>query len=190
MNHTDAIKGMTVNFGRKNGEQTLGEIIKVNTKKLKVKQLESRGTMRNYPVGTIWTVPASMCTPANGQTASAPVAPSYTPPVSTDGFKKGDEVFFGRNNGEKTLGKIVKVNRKTYKVEQLESRGRSTRNRIGTLWTVPKSLVTSANEQRPARTQDARKRPCLVNVLTGKRTYGQPGESNYSLYGRMANGLM
>lgn len=53
--------GMKVLFGRTNGEQTLGEIIKVNKARLKVKQLESRGAMRSYPVGTTWTVTAGLC---------------------------------------------------------------------------------------------------------------------------------
>lgn len=53
--------GEKVLFGRTHGEQTLGEVVKVNPVKLRVKQLESRGTMRAYPVGTIWTVPPSLC---------------------------------------------------------------------------------------------------------------------------------
>lgn len=53
--------GMKVLFGRTNGEQTLGEIIKVNKVRLKVKQLESRGAMRSYPVGTTWTVTVGLC---------------------------------------------------------------------------------------------------------------------------------
>jgi hypothetical protein len=62
----DCKVGMQVNFGRSQGEQTLGEIVKVNAVKCKVKQLESRGTMRNYPVGTVWTVPVSLLTPVEG----------------------------------------------------------------------------------------------------------------------------
>jgi hypothetical protein len=63
---------------------------------------------------------------------------------------------------------------------------------VGTIWTVPKSLWTPEDEGRPAVTTRPRraKRPCLVNILTGERTYGRPGESEDSLYGRMANGLM
>lgn len=62
MNHTDGKVGMLVLFGRTHGEQTLGVIVKVNPKKFKVKQMEARGSFRNYPVGTVWTVPASLCT--------------------------------------------------------------------------------------------------------------------------------
>lgn len=62
----DCKVGMLVNFGRSQGQQTLGKIVKVNAVKCKVEQLESRGTMRSYPVGTIWTVPTSLLTPADG----------------------------------------------------------------------------------------------------------------------------
>lgn len=55
-------------------------------------------------------------------------------------FKIGDEVSFGRPNGEKTLGKIVKVNRKSLKVETLESRGVNGRVPAGKVWRVHPSL--------------------------------------------------
>ena len=53
--------GMKVYFGRRNGEQSMGEIVKVNPKRFKVKTLESRGTKRNYSVGTVWVVPPVLC---------------------------------------------------------------------------------------------------------------------------------
>jgi hypothetical protein len=106
-------------------------------------------------------------------------------------FQKGDKVYFGRKNGEKTLGEIVRVNRRSYTIKQLESRGLYRDYAVGTKWKVAKSLVWSAEEGRPEHiTSRPRPRPCLVNILTGKRTYGYPGESGDSLYGRMANGLM
>jgi len=49
--------GMIVEFGRPNGEKTKAEIIKVNTKKLKVKQIGQRGTRKSYKEGSVWTVP-------------------------------------------------------------------------------------------------------------------------------------
>ena len=61
---------MKVMFGRRNGQQTLGEIAKVNPKKLKVKQLESRGVYKNHAIGSIWGVPKSLCTPINDTVAS------------------------------------------------------------------------------------------------------------------------
>ena len=56
--------GDTVLFGRGQGEQTLGEVVKVNAKSLKVKTLEPRGrTRRGQSAGLIWRVPPSLCTP-------------------------------------------------------------------------------------------------------------------------------
>lgn len=57
--------GMRVYFGRRHGEKTLGEIVKVNPKNFKVKTLESRGRHRSYRVGSVWTVPPSLCSPAS-----------------------------------------------------------------------------------------------------------------------------
>ena len=54
---SDFTEGDIVMFGLKHGEKTRGEVVKVNPKRLKIKQLESRGTMKSHPVGTIWTVP-------------------------------------------------------------------------------------------------------------------------------------
>lgn len=80
MQLSDCKAGMKVYFGRSHGEQTLGEIVKVNPAKCKVKQLESRGTMKAYPVGSIWTVPPSLMTPAPAGTSAAPVAPAAKRP--------------------------------------------------------------------------------------------------------------
>jgi len=52
--------GQAVSFGRPNGEKTLGVITKVNGKSVKVRQTEVRG---GRPVGTLWTVAQSFCTP-------------------------------------------------------------------------------------------------------------------------------
>ena len=56
--------GQKVYFGRAHGEQTLGEVIKVNRASIKIKQLESRGTMKDHKVGTVWTVARSLVSPA------------------------------------------------------------------------------------------------------------------------------
>lgn len=56
-------------------------------------------------------------------------------------FQIGQQVLFGRPNGEKTLGEVVKINRKSIKVKQLEQRGTMRQHRIGTLWTVGKTLA-------------------------------------------------
>ena len=66
----DCKVGLRVVFGRNAGELTLGEIVKVNAVKCKVKQLEARGTNRAYPVGTVWGVPPSLLKPADGSFAA------------------------------------------------------------------------------------------------------------------------
>ena len=53
-------------------------------------------------------------------------------------YKVGMIVEFGRPNGEKTQGKIVKVNPKKIKVEQIGTRGVKKTYDEGALWTVPK----------------------------------------------------
>lgn len=76
MNTTSDFKvGEKVIFGRSHGEQTEGTVVKVNRTKLKVRQDESRGSMRSYPVGSIWGVPPSLCRKV-GQTT--PVANALT----------------------------------------------------------------------------------------------------------------
>ncbi len=58
--------------------------------------------------------------------------------------KVGMKVYFGRVNGEKTLGVIEKINPKAAKVKTLEDRGRS-RGVAGTIWNVPYSLLQPAD---------------------------------------------
>ena len=57
--------GMKVFFGRGNGEKTLGEIVKINPTKAKVKTLQNRGNGRGSDVGSVWTVPYSLMNPAD-----------------------------------------------------------------------------------------------------------------------------
>lgn len=61
----------------------------------------------------------------------------------------GQKVFFGRPNGEKTLGEIVKIGRSKVKVRTLESRGH--RVTSGEVWGVPVTLLTPAEVGRPAQ---------------------------------------
>jgi hypothetical protein len=52
----------------------------------------------------------------------------------------GDTVIFGTKTGEKTKGKVVKINQKTYNLELLEIRGKNGRYPIGTPWRVAKAM--------------------------------------------------
>jgi len=55
--------GQVVQFGRENGEKTIGEIVKINMKKAKVKITEDRGSRSKS--GTEWGVPFSMMEETN-----------------------------------------------------------------------------------------------------------------------------
>ena len=57
--------------------------------------------------------------------------------MTTTLFQPGSPVYFGRPNGEKTKGEVVKVNPLSYRVKQMEDRGG---HPVGTVWTVPKAL--------------------------------------------------
>lgn len=82
MNTTCTFKiGNKVSFGRPNGEQTLGTIVKVNPSKLKIRQDEARGTLRVRPEGTIWTVPPNLCRLVSvGEFKAVPAAPKAKRP--------------------------------------------------------------------------------------------------------------
>lgn len=124
--------GDKVWFGRKKGQQTQGTIVECLQRNsmptFKIRQDEERG---RYPVGTIWTVPESLC-----REASAVTSP-VTGRTLTTAFKVGDRVRFGRQNGEKTLGIIMKVNGRTVKVRQEEARGQ---HPVGLIWNVAPTL--------------------------------------------------
>jgi hypothetical protein len=53
-------------------------------------------------------------------------------------FNIGDTVLFGRANGEKTRGRIVKVNPSSVKIEQTEARGG---HAVGSIWRVPPTFI-------------------------------------------------
>lgn len=111
MNRNDAHIGMKVTYGRSRGEKTRGEIVKINHKTAKVRQLEARGTMKSHPVGTIWTVPFSLMAPADSPANPTP-APANVPRT----FRKYDRVQFrptrGKFAGRTIKGTVERVNRK------------------------------------------------------------------------------
>lgn len=60
-------------------------------------------------------------------------------------FRVGDFVTFGRPNGEKTEGKVVKVNAASVSIEQTEVRGQTRLREAGAKWRVHPSLVSLVN---------------------------------------------
>lgn len=63
MSREDCRIGMKVRFGRRRGEKTVGEIVKLNLKKAKVKILEDRGSRSK--AGEEWGVPYSLMEPVD-----------------------------------------------------------------------------------------------------------------------------
>lgn len=83
----EAKVGMKVVFGKGNGERTLGEIVKINPTKAKVKTLQTRGNGRGSMAGAVWTVPYSLMNPADGvlmldEVNSKPINPSILQEVA------------------------------------------------------------------------------------------------------------
>ena len=77
--------------------------------------------------------------------------------------KVGDTVFFGRANGEKTEGVIVKLNAKKAKVRTTEGRGRA--HAVGSEWGVPYPMLTPSDGGRPARvTRTLERAPSAVTL--------------------------
>jgi hypothetical protein len=68
--------GMTVSFGRENGQATTGIVEKLNPKSAKIRSNESRG---RATAGTIWRVPYSLLSPAGTTVVPQPaVVPQIT----------------------------------------------------------------------------------------------------------------
>ena len=68
--------GDLVQFGRPNGEQTEGRVVRVNAASVTIEQTEQRGVSRVREAGTKWRVhPSLVRLVSNGGTAPAPVAP-------------------------------------------------------------------------------------------------------------------
>lgn len=85
-----------------------------------------------------------------------------TTPADADpcvsGIKVGDLVTFGRPNGQRTEGRVIRVNPVSITVEQTEQRGVVKVREAGTKWRLHPSLVQLVGEEKP-----------LVPVTTGVR---------------------
>jgi hypothetical protein len=84
-------------------------------------------------------------------------------------FRIGDLVEFGRPNGEKTEGKVVRVNAASITIEQTEQRGVSRIREAGAKWRVHPSLVkhvgASAAPAAPVAPKAARSEADLIAAL-------------------------
>lgn len=61
--------------------------------------------------------------------------------MNREDCKVGMRVYFGRERGERTLGEIIKINRKSAKIKTLESRGSKD---VGSVWNVDYNLLQPA----------------------------------------------
>lgn len=144
--------GDKVLFGRGNGEQTQGTVVKVNRKKLKVRQDESRGTMRSYRIGTLWTVPPSLCRKVESSTpapTTRPVAKTtrQTPReiLAAKGIHKGDTVEF-TFKGLPLTGTIARINQKRVTIENISN----PRFAAG-VYVNPASIIRKVDASTPAK---------------------------------------
>jgi hypothetical protein len=67
--------GDFVTFGRPNGEQTVGKIVRVNAASLTIEQLEERGSTRIRQAGAKWRVHPSLVRMAGVSTPAPTPAP-------------------------------------------------------------------------------------------------------------------
>lgn len=93
--------GMKVVFGTPSGEKTLGEIVKLNFQKAKVKILESRGSRRVSTEGSIWSVPYSMMEPAVNEQKSD------IPSTKNEGIIPGTTTFVAPYADSNSLWKVI-----------------------------------------------------------------------------------
>jgi hypothetical protein len=90
--------------------------------------------------------------------------------ITRNGFSVGQKVYFGRRQGERTLGRIVKRNPNRAKVEQLEERGKVKSHAVGTVWTVPYGLLSPVAADTPATPSGGGYTPPPVNPAAGEPT--------------------
>jgi len=109
--------GQRVIFGRSNGEKTVGTVLKINAKSIKIKQEEARG---GYAVGTEWRVHPNCVKPYNKENlfeedALRLLGPSPEKVPQVKGLRVGDRVSF-EAKGRTIFGTVKRVNTKTVAV--------------------------------------------------------------------------
>lgn len=139
--------GDKVIFGRRHGEQTIGRVVRVNRRSLTVEQLEARGTLRDYPVGTKWKVSRALVRLA--EEAEAAPAKAATPAPA------------------KAAPRNVDAQRARW-AEAGRKAAETRRKREEELAEVRRAAEAQGRTVEPGYPR----RAVLVNILTGKRTYG------------------
>lgn len=73
--------------------------------------------------------------------------------MNRDELRIGDEVLFGRPNGEKSLGKVIKLNPKAAVIATLNERGNG-RSEVGAKWRVAYSLIYPKGGKTPKSNEE------------------------------------
>jgi ribosomal protein L35AE/L33A len=166
--------GQKVMFGRTNGEKTLGTVLAINGKSIKVRQDEARG---GRPVGTEWRVAPSFVTPFEGAKVAAPAPqPSVvTPaPARATGWHIGDRASFTSKTGRVVTGTVTRINTKSVTLDQCDDGSRG--------WRVPPSGLRAPTA--PAPTAPA-SRPEYEVMKDIHRAYGNLSPENLSCDGEL-----
>ena len=146
--------GQKVMFGRAQGEKTLGTVLGLNDKTVKVRQDEARG---GRPVGTEWRVAPSFVYPLDGAKVAAPAPP---PPVVTraparaSGWSVGDRATFTSKTGREVTGTVTRVNTKTVTLERCDDGSRGWRVTPSML-RAPAAQAATPAPAAPRRAEDA-----------------------------------
>lgn len=139
-------------FGRGQGEKTRGTVVGIGRTKLKVRQDEARGTHRDYPIGSVWTVPPSLCTKLSAGSeapSTKPTRPSGLSPrevLASKGIGKGDRVEF-IVRGQTYTGTIERINTKRVTIMSV-SGGRFPNG----VYCPPSAITRKADGPAPAAT--------------------------------------
>lgn len=176
MTKTEMAVGQLVMFGRNRGERTLGRVIKVNRQRVKVVQLTKRGSLKDYPVGTIWMVPPSLTVLATAEEASqAETVPEgvNTKPVSI-------EMAPGTSVGKESAMTATPPSTEAATEPQVATAEKPT--------TEPKKRGRKPRvKENPPDTMVLQEKGCpvIVDPSTGYRFVGHKGESVFHFAGRV-----
>ena len=112
--------------------------------------------------------------------------------MEMENIKVGMRVMFEREDAPNIwLGcEVTALNGDTVEVKNLTPRLSVDDPRPGAIFNVAASVLVRDHmedvEEGMLHGVDSNERPCLVNVLTGERTYGAPGESTEEIFERLA----
>ena len=130
--------GEFIEFGKPNGMTRHGRVLKINDKTVKVDV-----------DGVVWTVANPLCRRFSGLARHMEIKEVYSGNklvVTSSDFKVGDRVSFGRDNGQRTVGIVTKVNPKNLKIRTTESRGM---RESGVEWNVHPKLCALVEKEVP-----------------------------------------